>query len=166
MTTHMLTDRIGRHELLSPLLNLQEVERVIIITGNYKLFWPRAVETDTFHVSCNKSKGLTSCRRQFPEGYDFGKISAQPHTTLCIQFLDRENNDKNNRLPLGKQICFTIVWSCAEILQCFSIEILKNILKRSCPFEFLFKQFYSVLLSSCSLLRFLLLLGHSFDLSP
>ena len=25
-----------------------------------------------------------------------GKISAQPHTTLCIQFLDGENNDKNN----------------------------------------------------------------------
>ena len=23
-----------------------------------------------------------------------GKISAQPHTTLCIQFLDRENNEK------------------------------------------------------------------------
>ena len=45
-----------------------------------------------------------------------GKISAQPHTTLCIQFLDRENNDKNNRLPLGKQICFTIVWGFAEIL--------------------------------------------------
>ena len=45
-----------------------------------------------------------------------GKISAQPHTTLCIQFLDRENNDKNNRLPLGKHICFTIVWGCAEIL--------------------------------------------------
>ena len=45
-----------------------------------------------------------------------GKISAQPHTSLCIQFLDRENNDKNNRLPLGKQICFTIVWGCAEIL--------------------------------------------------
>ena len=44
-----------------------------------------------------------------------GKISAQPHTTLCIQFLDRENKDKNNRLPLGKQICFTIVWGCAEI---------------------------------------------------
>ena len=45
-----------------------------------------------------------------------GKISAQPHTTLCIQFLDRENNDKNNRLPLGKQICFKIVWGCVEIL--------------------------------------------------
>ena len=30
------------------------------------------------------------------------KISAQPYTTLCIQFLDREN--KNNTLPLGKQI--------------------------------------------------------------
>ena len=38
-----------------------------------------------------------------------GKISAQPHTTLCNQFLDRENNDKNNTLPLGKQISFTIV---------------------------------------------------------
>ena len=36
-----------------------------------------------------------------------GKISVQPHTT---------NNDKNNTLPLGKQICFTIVWGCAEIL--------------------------------------------------
>ena len=42
------------------------------------------------------------------------KISAQPYTTLCIQFLDREN--KNNTLPLGKQICFTKVWDCAEIL--------------------------------------------------
>ena len=29
-----------------------------------------------------------------------GKISAQPHTTLCIQFLNREKNDKNNTLPL------------------------------------------------------------------
>ena len=38
-----------------------------------------------------------------------GKISAQPYTTLCNQFLDRENNDKNNTLPLGKQISFTIV---------------------------------------------------------
>ena len=55
----------------------------------------------------------------------FGKISAQPHTTLCIQFLDRENNDKNNRLPLGRQICFTIVWGCAEILP--------QILTRSIP---------------------------------
>ena len=48
--------------------------------------------------------------------YGIGKSPAQPHTTLCIQFLDRENNDRNNTLPLGKQICFTIVWGCAEIL--------------------------------------------------
>ena len=41
-----------------------------------------------------------------------------PHysTTVCIQFLDRENNDKNNTFPLEKQICFTIVWGCAETL--------------------------------------------------
>ena len=45
-----------------------------------------------------------------------GKISAQPHTSLCIQFLNRENNDYNNTLPLGKQICFIIAWGCAEIL--------------------------------------------------
>ena len=25
-------------------------------------------------------------------------------------------NDKNNTVPLGKQICFTIVWGCAKIL--------------------------------------------------
>ena len=45
-----------------------------------------------------------------------GKISAQPHPTLCIQFLNRENNDKNNTFPLGKQICFAIVWGCTETL--------------------------------------------------
>ena len=49
-------------------------------------------------------------------GRFLGKISAQPHPTLCIQFLNRENNDKNNTFPLGKQICFTIVWGCAETL--------------------------------------------------
>ena len=38
------------------------------------------------------------------------------YPTLCIQFLDREKNDKNNTFPLRKQICFTIVWGCAEIL--------------------------------------------------
>ena len=45
-----------------------------------------------------------------------GKASAQPHTRLCIQFLDRENNDKKYILPLRKQICFTIVWGCVEDL--------------------------------------------------
>ena len=43
-------------------------------------------------------------------------VKCQLHPTLCIQFLDRENNDKNNKLPLEKQICFTMVWGCAEIL--------------------------------------------------
>ena len=57
----------------------------------------------------------------------FGKISAQPHPTLCIQFLDRENNDKNNTLPLGKQICFT-VWRCAEILPTIWVTTQKSVL--------------------------------------
>ena len=29
----------------------------------------------------------------------YGKISAQPYTKLCIQFLNRENSDKNNTFP-------------------------------------------------------------------
>ena len=32
-----------------------------------------------------------------------GKTSAQPHTTLCIQFQDRENNDKKHTFPLGNK---------------------------------------------------------------
>ena len=39
-----------------------------------------------------------------------GKISAQPYPTVCIQFFNRENNDKNYTFPLGKKICFTITW--------------------------------------------------------
>ena len=64
--TRMITDGIERHELLLSLLNQQEVQRVVVITDNHKLFWPRAVETDAFSESFDKSKGLTSCRRQFP----------------------------------------------------------------------------------------------------
>ena len=63
------------------------------------------------------TQNINSCR-SFPIPV-FGNISAQPHPTLCIQFLNRENNDKNNTLPLGKQICFTIVWGCAKILPGF-----------------------------------------------
>ena len=44
----------------------------------------------------------------------YGKKTKQNKPS--IQFLDRENNDKNNKLPLEKQICFTMVWGCAEIL--------------------------------------------------
>ena len=66
------------------------------------------------------------CRECFLFYYNFrigqkksnvlGKISAQPHPTLCIQFLDREDNDKNKTSPLGKQICFAMVWGRAKIL--------------------------------------------------
>ena len=45
-----------------------------------------------------------------------GKISAQPHTKLCIQFLTRENNEKNNTFPLENRFVLTIVWGCAETL--------------------------------------------------
>ena len=62
------------------------------------------------------------------------KIPAQPHSivkqicfskgnALCIQFLDRENNDKNNALALGKQICLTMVRGYVEILPQFCYNI-------------------------------------------
>ena len=46
---------------------------------------------------------------------DLGKISTQPHPTICIQFLNRENNDKNNAYP--------IVWGCAETLPLIYINV-------------------------------------------
>ena len=58
---------------------------------------------------------------------------AQPHPTLYIQFLNKENNDKNNTFPLGKQICFTIVWGCAETLPA----------AKSIIFEFTKSQFFA-----------------------
>ena len=67
---------------------------------------------------------------------EFGKISTQPHPTLCIQFLDRENNDKNNTLPLGKQICFTIVWGYAEILPVLRLLIVVSHQSYSFGFDF------------------------------
>ena len=82
----MIADRIGPHELLSPLLNQQEVECVVVISDNHKLFWPRAVETDAFPANFDKSKGLTSCRRQFPESFPLarsvGKLKARKHNGL------------------------------------------------------------------------------------
>ena len=59
------------------------------------------------------------------------KISAQPHTSLCIQFLTRENNAKNNTFPLGKQIWIKLVWGCVEILPDMLnvLNVLNKILK-------------------------------------
>ena len=44
------------------------------------------------------------------------KFALNPMLHYAFSSLDRENNDKNNTLPLGKQICFTLVRGCAEIL--------------------------------------------------
>ena len=55
-----------------------------------------------------------------------GKISAQPHTTLCIQFLDRENNDKNNTLLLGKHIFYNSMGLCGS----FTTEIFSKYFSR------------------------------------
>ena len=59
--------------------------------------------------------------------YGIGKSPAQPHTTLCIQFLDRENNDKNNTLPLGKHIFLTIVIAFNNYLQEWHAEFIQTL---------------------------------------
>ena len=46
----------------------------------------------------------TICKSALNVAKTKGKISAQPHTTLCIQFLDRENNDKTIHYPLENRI--------------------------------------------------------------
>ena len=48
--------------------------------------------------------------------FKFGKISAKPHTTLCIQFLNRENNDKNSKISIGKTALFTTAWDNPKYL--------------------------------------------------
>ena len=37
-----------------PLLNQQEVECIVVINDDHRLFWPRAAETDAFLASFDK----------------------------------------------------------------------------------------------------------------
>ena len=49
-----------------------------------------------------------------------GKISARPHTTLCIQFLDRGNNDKNQYIVVGKtDLFYNSMRLCGNVLPHF-----------------------------------------------
>ena len=50
-------------------------------------------------------------------GKILGKISAQPHLKLCIQFLDRENNDINDTLKLGKHFFCNSMGLCGNFYQ-------------------------------------------------
>ena len=57
-----------------------------------------------------------------------GKVSAQPHTTLCIQFLDRENNDKKRYITIEKtDLFYNSMGLCGRFtIRCHSIP---NMLK-------------------------------------
>ena len=48
-----------------------------------------------------------------------GKISAQPHTTLCIQFLDRGNNDKINIVVGKTDLFYNSMGLCGNVLPHF-----------------------------------------------
>ena len=48
-------------------------------------------------------------------GKESGKISAQPHTTLCIQFLTRENNEKTIHFHWENRFVFNqYVYHCMQ----------------------------------------------------
>ena len=44
----------------------------------------------------------------------FGKISAQPHPTLCIQFLDRKNQWQKQYIAIGKTDLFYSMALCGN----------------------------------------------------
>ena len=68
---------------------------------------PPVIRTfDNLHIQIPFPMGQKLCLNASPNFFFkgeistvTGKISAQPHTTLCIQFLDRENNDKTIHCP-------------------------------------------------------------------
>ena len=49
-------------------------------------------------------------------GWSPVKFPHSPILHYAFSSWREKNNDKNNTLSLGKQICLTIVWGCAEIL--------------------------------------------------
>ena len=56
-----------------------------------------------------------------------GKISAQPHTTLCIQFLDRGNNDKKQYIVVGKtDLFYNGMRLCGNVLPHFVLTGIRS----------------------------------------
>ena len=56
-----------------------------------------------------------------------GKISAQPHTTLCIQFLDRGNNDKKQYIVVGKtDLFYNSMRLCGNVLLHFVLTGIRS----------------------------------------
>ena len=51
-----------------------------------------------------------------------GKISAQPHTTLCIRFLDIGNNNKKKYIAIGKtDLFYNSIGLCGNFTKQFTI---------------------------------------------
>ena len=67
-------------------------------------------------MSCLLTVSLTALQSLFKLSSIIWWVKFPHSPILHYAFMDRENNDKNNTFPLGKQICLTIVWGCAEIL--------------------------------------------------
>ena len=108
--TELLKWFIGDHNLLQ--IHFSSVWTLLASTDHLAHTYAFNLEYEQSLFFCEVSRFSQKLKLSGKKG----KISALPHTTTCIQFLDRENNDKNNKLPLRKQICFTIACGCAEIL--------------------------------------------------
>ena len=64
----------------------------------------------------------------------FGKISAQPYPTSCIQFLDREKNDKKQYIAIGKtDLFYNSMGLCGNFtrpFRCLIVSFQKTLLGR------------------------------------
>ena len=72
---------------------------------------------------------------------EFGKISTQPHPTLCIQFLDREAITKTIHCHWENRFVLQIVWGYAEILPVLHLLLVVTHQSYSFGFDFCSKWF-------------------------
>ena len=88
------------------------------VVENLKKFILHIFSLDTREVTagqCTMSGQILACG----SGVLLGRVNVKKLAIVySTQFLDRENNDKNITLSLGKQICFTIVWDLRKFYLC------------------------------------------------
>ena len=76
-----------------------------------------------------------------------GKISAQPHTTLCIQFLDRGNNDKINIVVGKTDLFYNSMGLCGNVLPHFVLTGIRGtntVIKYLCVSKFFIFVLYRI----------------------
>ena len=90
----------------------------INLSSRFNMIWcsPEARGRNTARTTTQEQSSRLNCAMfrlchgMRSRKMSLGKISAQPHTSLCIQSFVEENNSANNRLPLGLSALFSRSW--------------------------------------------------------